>query len=391
VTTTEAPPARPAADVARPGRRRRWVTPLAIIALILLSATLIASLRPAPVISYLDPESTQATGTHALADLLAERGTDVERVTTAGAAVSAAGRRPAVMVITSPDLLGVQQLRMLAAAPADLVIVEPDQVTLTDLAPGITVAGGDRIGPVQPDCRLAAARLAGDADLGGIGLRLADGVPGVACYRSGQVASLVQYGRTRTITALGTGAPLENQNLARLGNAALALNLLAGHTHVVWLVPQLALTQVSSPPGPKSLWQLIPEGTYLVAAELGVALLLAAAWRARRLGRLVPERLPVVVRAAETTEGHARLYQARRARGQAGAALRTAALARLTTALGLPATAIPAEVVSALAARSRLSAGQLEQLLFGPAPETDGGLVQLADDLDALEREVRTQ
>jgi hypothetical protein len=391
VTSTAAPPARPAAHVSPAARRRPWVTPLAIIALILVSATLIALLRPAPVLSYLDPDSTQPTGTHALADLLTARGQQVERVTAVGAAAAAASHGHATLVITSPDLLAIQQLRALADAPADLVIIEPDQVALTALAPGIAASGRVRAGPLQPGCHLAAARLAGNADVGGIGLHLVGGVRGVACYRSGPNASLVQYATTRTITALGTGAPLENQNLARLGNAALALDLLGRRAHVVWLVPQLALAPAGAPHGPKSLWQLIPEGTYLVAAELGVALLLAAAWRGRRLGRLVPERLPVVVRAAETAEGHARLYQARRARGQAAAALRSAAVDRLAPALGLPSTAPATAVISALGARSQLPASQLEQLLFGPPPETDGSLARLADGLDALEREVRTQ
>ncbi len=66
----------------------------------------------------------------------------------------------------------------------------------------------------------------------------------------------------------------------------------------------------------------MPLAAWLVAIQLGVALLLAALWRARRLGPLVTERLPVVVRASETVEGHARLYRSRRARDRVAATLR---------------------------------------------------------------------
>ena len=48
--------------------------------------------------------------------------------------------------------------------------------------------------------------------------------------------------------------------------------------------------------------------TLPVIVLLLTAGLAAAIWRGRRFGPLVPERLPVTVRAAETTEGRARLY-----------------------------------------------------------------------------------
>jgi hypothetical protein len=46
--------------------------------------------------------------------------------------------------------------------------------------------------------------------------------------------------------------------------------------------------------------------------------------------------------------------------------------------------------VQALSARSGGAATRTEAMLFGPAPGDDAALVALADDLDALEREVRT-
>jgi hypothetical protein len=366
--------------------------PALLAALVIVAAVVIALLRPAPGTSgYLDPASTQATGTRALADILAERGTQVERVTTVAAALSTVGRGATAIVVTSPELLTASQLGRLAGAPADLILVEPDQAALNSLAPGVIVTGPLPILPLEPGCQLAAAVLAGNADSGGTGLRLPAGTPGTACYHFGPAASLVQYrSGGHLITVLGTGAPLENQNLARLGNAALALNLLGGNARLAWLLPEP--TEAAAPPGgAKSLWDLIPLGAYLVAAELCIAVLLTALWRARRMGPLVAEQLPVVVRASETTEGHARLYQARRARGRAAAALRDAVLGRLLPALGLPAGADQEATTSALAARSTRPPARIRDLLFGPPPGSDRDLVRLADDLDALEGEVRAQ
>jgi hypothetical protein len=99
----------------------------------------------------------------------------------------------------------------------------------------------------------------------------------------------------------------------------------------------------------------------------------------------------VVVRAAETVEGRGRIYRARRARPQAARALRSAAVARIATRLGLPVTATPGQVTSALVGRFGQDAQQVERLLYGPAPEDDPRLVRLADELDVLERRVREQ
>jgi hypothetical protein len=126
----------------------------------------------------------------------------------------------------------------------------------------------------------------------------------------------------------------------------------------------------------------------LVAAQLAFALLLAIGWRARRLGPLVSEPLPVVVPAAETVIGHGRLYQARHARGKAAAALRGTLLARLAPAVGLPAVSAPDAMVDAVASRSTVGQERIRELLYGPPPRSDAALLVLARDLDQLAREV---
>jgi hypothetical protein len=370
---------------------RRWRVPLAIIALILIGGTVVALLQPAAAQGYLDPASDGPAGTHALADILAQRGEQVTRTVTPAAAQAAAAPGGATLVITSPQYLTQRQLSSLALVGGNLVIVEPDAASLATLAPGVSRAGPAPVGPVPPDCRLAAAQLAGNADMGGLRLGLRPGMPGAAqCYPQGGLPSLVRYSAAgKVVTVLGTGTPLTNGYLGQLGNAALALNILSGSRRIVWLVPaQATLSSAGPAGGQKSLTDLIPLGAYLVALQLGIAVLLTALWRARRLGPLVPEQLPVVVRASETVEGHARLYQSRRARGRAAAALRDAMLNRLVPAVGLPHGAPPDAITSALTARSGLGAAKIEMMLFGPAPGSDSALVALADDLDALEREV---
>ena len=388
---------------------RRWRVPLALAAVIVLGGIVIALLQPgAPITGYLDPSGTDAAGAHAIADLLSDRGYSVTRETTPAAAESAArapGHGGVTLVVTSPGLLTARQLDGLAQVQADLVLIGPGRAALAALAPRVGLVGPAPVLILAPGCGLNAARLAGTADMGGAQLNLQQsGTPGTPgrhrtaaarpalCYPTGGHPSLVRYTTAgRVITVLGTGNALTNGSLAHLGNAALALNLLGSNSRIVWLVPSAGLGAGLPSSGQQSVLSLVPLPAYLVAIQLGIAAVLTALWRVRRLGPLVPEPLPVVVRASETVEGHAGLYRSRRARGRAADALRAAMLARTLPALGLAPDAGPGEVVAAFSARSGSGQARIEAMLFGPAPGDDAALVALADDLDALESEVRTQ
>ncbi len=371
----------------------------------MLGAAVIGLLQPsATVTGYLDPADTSTTGAHALADILTSRGHTVLKEVTPAAAQAAAGQGGSTLVITSPSLLTSGQLTGLARVRADVVVIAPDQDALEAFAPGVTSVGTFLVQSLTPGCDLPAAQLAGSADMGGVLMALPGGqtaLPGgqtaAQCYQapasdSGVVgASLLQYNAGgRVITLLGTGNPLTNGSLAKQGNAALALDLLAARSRIVWLVPGPTAATVAGN-GQQSPLSLVPLAAYLIAIQLGIAAVLAALWRVRRLGPLTTERLPVVVRASETAEGMAGLYRSRRARDRAAAALRTAMLARTLPALGLAPGTRPAEVISAVSARSGSAEPLVAAMLFGPAPTDDAALVALADDLDALERKVRGQ
>jgi hypothetical protein len=396
---TTAPPTAPAAgppagtDLGGRDAWRRWQLPLALIALIILAGTLAALLRPRPpTFGYLDPAGTGPYGSHALADILTQRGAVVIRASTPAAAVAAA-RPGATIVITSPQYLSRPVLRALASAGRFDLLVEPDAAALAAVAPRVQLAGLAPVVTVPAGCGLTGAVLAGSADMGGIGLRLRPGTPGFGCYRVDGLPSLVRYSAAgHVVTVLGSGLALANGYLARNGNAALALNLLNSSRRIVWLVPAPAVAAgTGTAAGPRPVTSLLPLAVDLVAIQLGVAVLLAALWRARRLGPLISERLPVTIRASETVEGHAGLYAARRARGQAAGALRAAMLARVLPALGLPPRSAPDSVTAALAARSWLGAEQIARLVYGQAPGSDAALVNLAGALDALESEVLRQ
>ncbi|RCV55701.1 DUF4350 domain-containing protein [Marinitenerispora sediminis] len=391
-----APGAAPAAAsgvlTASPGDLwRRTRGPLAFLALLIVVAVVLSlGSRPLPA-GDLDPEAPSPDGSRALVQLLGERGADVTVARDTDAALAAAGPDSVLVLVQSHRLLP-EEVDRLAAAPGDRLLVQPTSEVLAALAPGVSVSGRVDAGTLRPECRLPAAVAAGGADTGGE-VYTAAGPGAAACYPADSGHALVRVpGESGgTVTVLGTGEPLRNSRIGRLGNAALGLNLLAGRD-VVWFDPD-----VREPSGEASLWELLPRAVYLGAGQLGVAVLLLALWRGRRLGPLVAERIPSVVRAAETTEGRAGLYAERRARDRAAAALRDGFLGRNRPLLGLGPDAAPEAVVEAVAARTGADPRRLGALLYGPLPpggadpydSDDAGLVRLADELDRLEGELR--
>jgi len=368
------------------GAWRGW---LVVASMVAAGAALIVLARQAPAPQYLSPNSVASDGTHALADVLGELGRRVQVQTSVPTAVAAA-TAGTTLVITSPDSLSPADIRALAQVPADVLLVEPDPAALAALAPGILLTGPSR--PVlvtQPHCTVRAAVLAGAVDAGGENMKVFRST-GMThqCYFSPAGSMLVQTRvRGRLVTVLGSADMLTNAYLGRQGNAALAINLLPTH-RIVWLIPSPATAGIQRPRGQRSFFGLVPLAAYLVAAQLGFALLLAVGWRSRRLGPLVTEKLPVIVHAAETVLGHGQLYRSRHARDRAASELRAVLQTRICRAVGLPAGSGPEPVVLAVTERSTANAERIRELLYGPAPRTDAALAVLARDLDDLAQEV---
>jgi hypothetical protein len=189
----------------------------------------------------------------------------------------------------------------------------------------------------------------------------------------------------RTVTVVGTSDFMTNAGLPKRGNAALAMNLAGDQPRVIWYAPQHSEGESS---GGASLSDLIPDTVKWIFWQLCLVVLLVALWKVRRIGPLVAEHLPVVVRASETVEGRGRLYRSQRASDRAADALRTATLQRLLPRLGLGLNAEQAAIIQTIAQRGGQDPNYVGHALFGPPPATDTDLVNLANALDNIERQV---
>jgi hypothetical protein len=370
-----------------PDLRRIWRgarVPLALVLLVFAAGALLLLGRGEQTHGALEPGSYEPGGAHALAKLLEDQGVDIATVRTVAEADDELGE-DSTLLVTQPDLVPAKRLDALRQRAGDVVLVTPGAPTLRDSLPLVRPIGQSDVGRLSPQCTVAAAVAAGDVTLGGIGYA----APGArSCYPGedggGTLLQLADAGGTTTL--LGTSAPLTNGRLADDGDAALALRLLGPHPKLVWYLP--SPTDPALDDSRKSIFELIPDGWYFGAAQAGIAVVLLALWRARRLGPVVTEPLPIVVRAAETAEGRARLYRRAKATDHAGETLREAARARLRTALGLPRDADPAALVQSVSARTGRPANDVGEVLYGPRVPDDPALVRLAGELDRVEREV---
>lgn len=361
----------------------------ALIGLLVLGTALVVAVSAdRSARGLLDPAAVDGSGSRAVAEVLRDQGVGVE-VARSSAQIRSAGPGTTVFV-AFPQRLTAEQLAVLRESGADLVVIAPGETALRGLTTAVEVSGHGPVMAREPRCELPAAATAGTADLGGE-LYQGTGPGAVPCYPSGspdvEGAALVTVpDQGRRISIIGSPDVFTNDGLAAGGNAALALALLGTQPRLLWYLPPPSAPASGAD---RSFAELVPRGWLWGGAQLCIAALLAALWRVRRLGPVVAEPLPVVVRAAETVQGRGRLYRRAGARGHAAETLREAARARLLPLLGVPPSATPGTVVDTLAARTGRPPTQVGQLLYGGAPADDAALVRLANRLDELEKEVR--
>lgn len=405
MTVTEQPAA-PVRDAAAPGRSRwRRSLPYVLVgaAFVVAVALAVAAQPKAEQKMPYDPSSTQPDGTRALVEVLREHGVDVD---IARSAAELDGTHPGpdtTVMVTQSELLGrpsADRLRELAADSTRVVVAAPDPyVTRLLDGPDLVNATDRLLSPRCDDPMWKGVRLrSDDAHL------YQDTRAGcfVSTWKGGKGAVLVPAGG---LWIWGAPDAFSNEQILRADNAAIGLRMLGAHKHLVWYVP--SYTDVAAGQG-HSVGDLIPRW---IPPALWLALLAVAALafaRGRRLGPLAVEPLPVSVRADETTRTLGRLYRRAGDRRHAAQVLRRAARGRLAERLQLGRGASADDVVRVVAARTGRSHSAVAELLLGAppaagtgsaastdlgsgsrAPMNDRDLIALADDLAALEEELR--
>ena len=361
--------------------RIRWLVGL-LLATALVVAAVLAVVGSANRRQADDPRSPIASGAGALGQLLADQGVQITTTSRVEDAAAAVDPTTTLVVANADQLDEVAAGRLLTAGAGRVILLRPNTRALVTFEVRAT-ARPPKEGSFEPDCAVEAARLAGPITVDDLRASYQASSPAdFSCYPTGA-------GHAYLRTSTGDGFPVDlvgggiaNSVLAGDGNAAFALNVFGEQPRIVWLMAQRDAPDATGRPP-----TLLPPWWPIAMVQFGVAFLITAIWRGRRLGPILSEPLPVTVRAAETVEGHGRLYHRLSARDRAAEALRTGSRQRLSRAFGHADD--PLALSAAVAARTGLDPGRVRWLLFDAAPGTDDDLVDLARDLDRLEQEAR--
>lgn len=368
-------------------RHITWLVIGTIFAVML--AFLIAARLSAPADA--EPLSTRnpsPDGGMAAAEILAAHGVEVGRsssfVDTVSMLESDVDSETTVLLYDRNGFLDAEQLTTLVRSAGRLVVIEPRRSTLTGLAAGIRQAGVVPEGTpsLEPGCNESAPAAAGSVTFKDAFVYAGPEL----CYRiAGGNVGIYAASSDGRVIVLGSAGIVSNELLDQEGNAALALRTLGNSPRLIWYLPGIA--DVRSDGAAPTLSELAPDWVAFAGPWLGIVALLAILWRGRRLGPLVFEPLPVIVKAAETAEGRARLYQDSRAVARAAENLRAGSLTRLARHFRLGPDATAEAVVDAAARHGTRQAAELRKVLLEYRPQTEGQLVQWAQQIDKLEKE----
>ncbi|WP_049822869.1 DUF4350 domain-containing protein [Arthrobacter sp. H41] len=376
-------------DTAR--RRFRRALPYLLLALVVAAVVVLTVLtRSEEDTRPLSPGNASPGGSRALVQVLQDQGVEVIRPGSYAEARESLSEG-ATLFLSDPDSwLNDDQLAGLAGASARTVLAAPTEDQLDVLAPAISTVGPlpEEPDTVRAQCDDDAARAAGSITSGGSGYSgPAECFPASSMIDDSAGGSYVTTANQDT-AVIGNMDVLTNGEISSAGNAALALRALGSEPVLVWYLPTTA--DLATTGTPVDARNLLPNWINPLMVWLLICSGIAMLWRGRRLGPLATEPLPVVVRAAETAEGRARLYQDSKSVQHAAANLRAATLSRLAVRLRLPRSSTRSEIIDAAAVRTGRPQPDLARII-DRIPDANRELVQFSQELLDLEKEINQQ
>lgn len=378
-------------------RRHRGFILISLVVIAAMVLTIVTQLAPKEDGAVLSIRNDAPHGGMAAAAILEDHGVVVQQTDSFQSALSAldrsadTGEGGSTLLLYDPNgFLNEDRLQELLESSDRMVVVTPHFQTLRGLGGEIRQAGvaPDALDTVEPDCDAADPQAAGAISTEAAFLYTGDN-GGWTCYRAAEADGGI-YATTEDsrLIVLGSTGIISNDLLDEHGNAALVLRTLGAAGTLVWYLP--GPSDFSPSDSPPTLNELAPKWVAFLGPWLALVALLSMFWRGRRQGPLVTEPLPVVVKAAETAEGRARLYHDARAVDRASESLRAGTLVRLAKSLRLGADAEPEDVVEAAARKLGRSPETVSETLNGQ-PRTERQLVHWAQQLQGLEKEVIEQ
>jgi hypothetical protein len=369
---------------------------------------------PAPPFSA---TSTAPDGYGAVALLLEQQGVGVESILPSDLVEREAtlGDGTAI-VVPVPSTLDAEQRRLLDRALEDGALVvhgEPllggtsDELDPDELGPSVLddlplLGGRALVDTPAMAIEPGACDIAELADLGAIDAAFALGMAVDPAQRSCYLGTTGAYvrqadrGRGSLVTlaspllwANARLQPAKEEGGEPLANGATAVRLLGDASTVVFVDPVRAAGAPRT--GTQDPVALLPLPVKLALVQLAAAFAIYVWWRARRLGRPVPERRPVDIAGSELVVAVGDLLRRRGNAERAAAVVRADAVLVLAQRLGMGPSPDPAALVRVVAQRCGRDPAEVGAALYGgpSATVTDAeSLVRLVQTLDRIRQEV---
>jgi len=369
VTATAAP------SSARGGSSRTPLLVGGVLVLILVGIALIAgdadSSSSGPPLA---PSSTAPNGTRGLVLLLDELGANVHT----GDRVPGGDEKVALLLHDGLDQEDHDRILDWVARGGTLVLADPSS-SLSPSDADETVFGViDRGTCTMPEL----------ADVGRLQVHVSQSLSTArarSCFGNGSHAFVTSTPRgAGHIVVLGDPGVFTNEALDDADNSVLAARLLvpADATPLAVLDP--------NPPGSgrTTLSDLVPDRVFQAIVQLGIAFILYALWRSRRVGQPVTEPQPVAIAGSQFVRAVGGLHQRTHAVSRAAATLRFDTRRTVCEQLGIPLYTDVDTLARMTADRTGLDRAAVAAAL-GDTPILDNdALVELGHSLDSIRQEV---
>jgi hypothetical protein len=332
----------------------------------------------------LSPASTSSDGLRGLVLLLESFGAQVST----GGSVPTSTTRVALLARDGLDDRTREDVRNWVRGGGTLVVADPESPLA---AKASNTLGGIALDRGQ--CDLSGLDDVDRIEIGGLdsgNLSVFGGkrysVAGQAsCFGDGETAYVVES-RLGSGTVISVGGPnlFANAFLDKSDNSVFAMRTLQPDG------PQPVAVLAPSAPGSgrTTLLDLVPDRVFQAFIQLGIAFLLYALWRARRLGRPVVEPQPVEIAGSQLVRAVGSLEQRTHATDLAGAALRQDVERLVRERYGLAPDVPAATVAQVVAERTGLDRHRVAAALAGSAVPDEQALLALTSELDFIRKEI---
>lgn len=323
----------------------------------------------------LSPSSTSADGTRALVLLLQELGANVR----VGDRLPDSNTHVALLLHDGLDDQATTQLENWVSAGNTLVVTDPE----SSLSAAPTGVGTNAVLP-QRTCTIPEL-----ADVAEVRVDLPTSLHvatnATSCFGNGRDALVVRRRRgSGAIVSIGDSDIFTNDLLQQSDNSVLAARLLLPRdsSPVAVLDP--------NPPGSgrTTLGDLISDRVFQAIIQLGIAFVVYALWRSRRVGRPVVEPQPVAIAGSQFVQAVGGLHRRSRATDKAATTLRNDTRRLVCERYAIPANADTARVAELTAARTGLDRTMVAGALSDAPVLDEGTLVTLGHQLDTIRQEV---